>query len=370
MEVSVGLIRLFLAFAVLTHHEPLLGRELLPGGVSVRLFFIISGFYMALVLDQRYGIHRKALFYSNRLLRLLPSYLVVAALSLIVLLAADAHPFLALEDLAGLGQESPRVLLAAALGNALIIGQNLFFLADLTPEFNLTASPCQDCSILGFWLLLVPQAWSLAVEMGFYLLAPFLVLRPSRTLLAILLGSLVLHQALPLWLADGENIAHHTLAPQLHLFLLGILSYRLIPLVRRAPRLLAWVSLPLLLVNLGLYQSLADQWRFPLAALLLALTAPFIFETLRNNRWDRLLGDLSYPFYISQFLVITIFRNWFGNLPAPWVLVGTLAASLLLFFLVDRPLARFRSRRLLARLTITRPEQEPYVPVLAQTGHP
>lgn len=365
----MGLVRLFLALAVFTHHEPLLARELLPGAVSVRLFFIISGFYMALVLDQRYGAHRKALFYSNRLLRLLPSYLVVAALSLLVFLAADAHPFMVRDDVFALGRENPWLLVGAVLSNVLIVGQNLFFLTDLTPESTLVLTPCQDCPSLGFWLLLVPQAWSIAVELGFYLLAPFLVQCRARTLAPILLGSLGLHLCLTAWMADGETIAHHTLAPQLNLFILGILSYRLTPLAQKAPRTLRWAGLPLLLATLGLYQYLADPWRFPLAALLLALTAPFIFETMRNRRWDRLLGDLSYPFYISQFLVITVFKQWFGHLPAPWVLVAVLATSLLLYSLVDRPLARFRAKRLPARLTIQRPKQEQLVPVQVQTGH-
>ena len=50
----MGIIRILLAFAVLSHHTVVLDQELLPGTVSVRLFFILSGFYMSLILDGDY----------------------------------------------------------------------------------------------------------------------------------------------------------------------------------------------------------------------------------------------------------------------------------------------------------------------------
>ena len=39
---------------------------------AVEMFFVISGFYMALVLGTKYSLIWR--FYSNRLIRLMPSY--------------------------------------------------------------------------------------------------------------------------------------------------------------------------------------------------------------------------------------------------------------------------------------------------------
>ena len=47
--------------------------------IAVQTFYMVSGFYMALVLTERY--HSLPIFFTNRLLRLYPAYLVVAAVT-------------------------------------------------------------------------------------------------------------------------------------------------------------------------------------------------------------------------------------------------------------------------------------------------
>ena len=52
---AVGTPCLFLAVSVIVSHtEPILGLNMMPGYEAVRLFFIISGFYMSLVLSGKY----------------------------------------------------------------------------------------------------------------------------------------------------------------------------------------------------------------------------------------------------------------------------------------------------------------------------
>jgi peptidoglycan/LPS O-acetylase OafA/YrhL len=78
----VGLIRLLLAYAVvLSHSKPIHGYFIVPANAAVTLFFMISGFYMALVMTEKYtGPNRIRRFYSNRILRLYPSYFIAALL--------------------------------------------------------------------------------------------------------------------------------------------------------------------------------------------------------------------------------------------------------------------------------------------------
>lgn len=349
----MGVIRLLLAFAVFSHHETILDSELLPGTVSVRLFFIISGFYMALILDERYGARPKSLFYTNRLLRLFPAYLVVAGLSLLLLLGADAHPFLSRDDLMLFQWEAPPWGLAlAALSNLTLVGQNLFFLVDLNETFGLTLSPCRACPVVGFWLLLAPQAWSIAVELGFYAVAPFLVRWRSSCLALVGAASLALHLAIALTLPKGENMAHHLVAPQLYLFISGLLAYRLGPVAARAPRWVGAVALGLCVGAILAYGQLADPWRFPLTAVGLALALPFVFRLTRDFRPDRMLGELSYPFYISQFLVIGMFENWWPEAESIWILGGVILAALALHWFVDRPVSHLRAARLTPALVL------------------
>jgi len=117
----MGIIRVALALAVVLSHLPPATFHFVSGGVAVQAFFIISGFYMALVLSSKYS--STSLFYSNRLLRLMPSYFVmmgVGAFCLFVLNASatvtpellasayrrqDVGAFLVLENFAVVGQE-------------------------------------------------------------------------------------------------------------------------------------------------------------------------------------------------------------------------------------------------------------------------
>ena len=52
----MGTIRLLLALAVLLmmHSTPLLGIRMINGAWAVQAFYVISGFYMALVLNEKY----------------------------------------------------------------------------------------------------------------------------------------------------------------------------------------------------------------------------------------------------------------------------------------------------------------------------
>ena len=77
---GMGWMRFLLAAAVVFHHSTTPGNmPLVDGHQAVRLFYIISGFYMALILGQKYPLNRQGLwiFYTNRAARVFPVYWVV-----------------------------------------------------------------------------------------------------------------------------------------------------------------------------------------------------------------------------------------------------------------------------------------------------
>src|SRR4051812_20298809 len=84
----MGLLRVLLALSVVIDHSyPALGLTLVGGQVAVQTFFIISGFYMSLILDRKYvGPGSYGLFMTNRFLRLFPVYWMVWGLTLAVAL--------------------------------------------------------------------------------------------------------------------------------------------------------------------------------------------------------------------------------------------------------------------------------------------
>ena len=97
----MGLLRLFLAISVLVTHlrygRGIFGFSFLNGGLAVECFFMISGFYMALVLNEKYNYRGSYwAFIQQRFLRLYPLYFVVGVLILGLeglVSYVTAHPF-------------------------------------------------------------------------------------------------------------------------------------------------------------------------------------------------------------------------------------------------------------------------------------
>src|SRR6201995_5837701 len=89
----MGLLRFWLAMAVVFEHTALFmgdpGRfpyhlRLLNGQTAVQSFYIISGFYISLILNEKYvGRGSGWLFLSNRFLRIYPVYWLMLLLTAI-----------------------------------------------------------------------------------------------------------------------------------------------------------------------------------------------------------------------------------------------------------------------------------------------
>jgi peptidoglycan/LPS O-acetylase OafA/YrhL len=85
----MGLVRLLLALAVVAAHAGPPGGvawlEMTGGPASVQCFYVISGFYMALILNEKYvGPGSYGVFVRSRLWRLLPMFFVVLAATLLL----------------------------------------------------------------------------------------------------------------------------------------------------------------------------------------------------------------------------------------------------------------------------------------------
>lgn len=73
----MGTIRLLLAISVvIAHTSSIFGFNLVGDLLAVELFYVISGFYMALILNEKYVSPKNVykLFITNRLLKLYPAY--------------------------------------------------------------------------------------------------------------------------------------------------------------------------------------------------------------------------------------------------------------------------------------------------------
>jgi peptidoglycan/LPS O-acetylase OafA/YrhL len=234
----MGFLRLYLALCVVNAHTGNLFPWLVPRGRhAVELFFIISGFYMAMVLSQRYN--SVSDFYKSRWQRIAVPYYV--HLVLIVLASVVCGIFfsqwLALAAFASnpFTTNGPVGILAASATNLTIFGQDavLFFRDNAGEGFRFTPAFASHPEPL-YRFLVMPQCWSVSIELAFYAIVPFLNRWNSIWLggLLLLSSSLRFITYGPMGMNNDPWI-YRFFPFELTWFLSGMLGWRLLDWVER-----------------------------------------------------------------------------------------------------------------------------------------
>lgn len=296
------------------------------GDRGVPLFFIISGFILARPFAQHhlFGQQRPSLrkYFMRRVTRLEPPYilnLVVTAIGIIVI-----------------QHENWRRVVPHLLASMTYI-HNLVY---RTPS------------------AITPAAWSLEVEVQFYILAPLLTLFfviTNANLRRLLIASLIVAIA-ALQISVGSYwLGSLTLPGQLQYFLAGLLFadiyLTLMPHWKHDWRwdIVSLAGWPLLFL---LGNSLLGLW-LPFLALLLYVAAfrgVVMFAILRNA-WIAVIGGMCYTIYLWHAVVLTVVQRaidkWLHTMPTDFALGFLLLAVLKavviaivclpLFLFIERP---------------------------------
>ena len=153
--------------------------------------------------------------------------------------------------------------------------------------------------------LLIPQAWTLSLELMFYSVIPFLVGR--LRLLVFLIGCSVFIRAYLYYNGYGQYPAWDTrfIGNELAIFLIGALSFLIWDRYRFAvfshkKFVVALIAIVLVFLS-NLHQTLLVGV-ITLGVIFMAL--PTLLEFQSQCRIDRLIGSLSYPIYLGHMIVI------------------------------------------------------------------
>ena len=301
----MGLFRVILAISVVLSHIVKTETPFYQGfgGTnSVEIFFLVSGFYIALILDKTYK--SKRMFYLNRILRLYPVYLIVC---LLVLLTSILRRGFA-ENLFGY---SPLVLLISTFSNLTLIGTDwLMFFDTSNGGIQLTSSVVTGDRMRD--LLWIAPAWSLGIEITFYAMAPILCRWRSRFLIAAIIGLCTIRI---LFNQSEFNFAGSPFDArffpfELPYFLVGILLYR----CKRDAKLEVTIPLKYLYSALFLFflifepiRSSFDLSRTASMAVLVIVAAVVVLFG-QSSEFDRKFGELSYPIYISHVFIAQVYE--------------------------------------------------------------
>jgi len=289
--------------------------------IAVCVFFIISGFYMSLVLNETYNRPSGTWnFYLNRIFRIYPTYLVV-----LFCFASVFTRFIHFDH--------------SLTGYLWWLLQQIFifpYVIHNTLTFKTDAN-----------FLILVQMLTVGLELMFYAVAPFLVTRSIKALVILFLLCVGFYFS-PIFFGFSLRLQYEYFPCILMFFMLGALSYRLYKIVKPLKFNLRWVwfLLPFFIsYYLYFYHVLcSDQWSNSAVILcfyvFVAIAIPFLFKASKDSKPDRFIGDLSYPFYVIHCPMIWIF----GDFPyGAWCVWGsTFALSLMVVFLIEHPVDSFR----------------------------
>jgi peptidoglycan/LPS O-acetylase OafA/YrhL len=356
---SFGAFRFLLAICVVAQHflgnlapEPLASNSL-PfefGTVAVSVFFALSGFVIGEAADRMYR-ERPVAFFANRLLRIMPHFLMAVSISMLLcMLFYDAG--------------------ALRLGRGIEFDANIAF---STKNILL--------NLLGFMPgagLFIPHnflipAWAIQVEMLFYIvmmgaiaLSMALGRRLGRHISVSAIGAVVAVSMAPLFLLSslGRTFAAFQFMPY---FVYGAALYIIVVRRQKAAFIVAAIALTGILFQFFSQPVRHSQFDFDRAvtaefvALILLLSLMSVLAFVRVDRLkkaDQFLGDMTYPLYMWHpdvlvlVLSITVGYSYFGLICGLLAsLIVSFAAHRLIDPAVDRIRDAVRGRRIERKLS-------------------
>lgn len=363
----MGFLRVLLAVAVvIAHSQSLFGLKLTGGLVAVEIFFIISGFYMSMILEQKYvGKGSYFLFLSNRFLRLYPIFFTILVLTILT----SIFSYLFRDDwyrLSPFIQHYEHLRLETIFfqlfANIAIFGQDIAMFLGVNTEtgamyftHNYQVSKLQFSSFM-----LIPQAWTLGVELIYYLIAPFIIRKSNWFIVLLIMVSILIRLYIHYFLGYTNDPWTYRFFPsEIALFLMGTISYRLysnykVQKLTLFKVQLSYIVVAILFLMLICYEFIekvmgvnAFNW---LIYAFCCFTIPFLFELSKNSKLDTRIGELSYPIYISHILVIACISPFISFLKihqfkGEIIIICTIAISCILVKFISDPIERIRQSR-------------------------
>lgn len=329
---------IFVHLSQLLELQPVHAAEFLWNGyVPVDIFFILSGYVIAGLLENRRESYGRFLF--RRYFRLAPVLIVLCLLYLwqLPLIVSTLH---------ALNPRDPDVTTRLEIFAETAAAWQLHLPLHASLLYGLIEGTLPHAT-----KTIIPPAWSITVEWQFYLLAPLLVaaLRKQKAALLVL-ALFAVHKVHPVF---GSLITDH-----FQTFGLGIVSYFMLAKRSELPRDASSLVLILSLIAwVGGLPAVALWGIFVLCAYgQVPAWVRSAFLAVFGNRFGELTGRISYSIYLAHMIVFYACMHWLfpgATLDRPWalfvrvlpaVLVFTLLFSLGLYYAIEKPCMDFAKR--------------------------
>lgn len=312
---------------------------------------------MSMILNTKYiGKGSYKLFITNRILRLFPMYITILLMTLIGSISTGLV-------LNNWGKLAPYIdnyssynietLIFMIFTNLFILGQDIVMFLGIdnnlgslyfTENFRNTNPPLYS-------FLFIPQAWSIGIELTFYIIAPFLVRK--NILLIILFIFVTICLRLYIYFILGlinDPWSYRFFPTELTLFLFGSIAYKIYTMINDHSNLikLQYIILSIFAIFLFSYEFISlnkDLLKWSLY-IYTFISIPYLFKLTKNNKLDNFFGELSYPIYLIHVLIVYLVNQL--NLPNFTAEISVLLSTIISIILVkyiDEPIEIIRQLR-------------------------
>jgi len=324
---KLGSMRFILAIIVLLYH---ITKFVFIGEFAVICFFMLSGYWITFMYENKYKKFKSLkVFYISRIWRLFPVFLLFNVIAFVLSYFFNYPVF-------------------QIITSQTFLMQVLFWIANfLILGYNIIKPP-----ILG-------TAWSLDVELQFYLVYLALILLFKKSNYPVLLISLIISAIISIFYHHG--MLQKTLIYYLFFFLIGILIY-LKDLQFNKKLEITGTLLFLVILNINyLFPGLRKItignhftiYNIHLNEILPIFLIPLISNSLKNKstKLDRTLGDMSFVLYLCHWVLIIPYdyfiegANMVNRTPFTLgYIIVTLVMSYLIYEFYDKPIDNLRRK--------------------------
>ena len=347
----MGVLRLFFAFSVMLGHTQV---DLLISPIyAVQGFYIISGFYMSFILNEKYSLPKQNVtFFKKRFMRLLPTYWLVAAISLIIAILLYKKgltnifffDFLNYPDNA-----SFLTYLYTIFTNIFVIGQDISLFLGISPDsgdlFFSTAAfaECHPMARYG----LSGVSWSIASEFLFYIIAPFILRHKKPYIIILFVISLFSNYIVNAVGLNDSNWRFRFFPSELMFFLTGYISYLIYLRISKSGINTSYkylfLSVILLLSIVVLRSDLSYAYHTAFLLVSCAISIPYLFYSFKFNTIDKYIGEMSYPLYLIHpvFIGINVLAGFNSSL---FIITCSVLASFICYKYFIMPIEKYRSK--------------------------
>jgi peptidoglycan/LPS O-acetylase OafA/YrhL len=216
----MGSLRTIFAITVVLAHS---GFHAFVGARNaVQIFYIISGFLISYILIEKKNYSNIKNFYYNRILRLYPTYFITVLICLLLYVPLNNNIFNVIEQV----PVSAKILIIFT--NIFLIGQDWVMFFGIKNDTLIFATDFYKSEILLFEGLFIQQAWTLGLEIIFYLIAPFILFN-RKIILTLLIFSILLRiYLIKIGIGLQDPWTYRFFPTELSFFLIGALSHQIL----------------------------------------------------------------------------------------------------------------------------------------------